>query len=101
MLKHLEQLEPGTILIFHCEFSSVRAPKMAHFVRQQDRARNSYPDLSWPELYIMQGGYKEFYQNHSLDCSPKAYTPMDHPEYTQEYLVAKKIQKREKCNKIN
>lgn len=49
------------VIIFHCEFSSERGPRMCRFVREQDRAMNEYPKLHYPELYILKGGYKDFF----------------------------------------
>ena len=44
-----------TIIVFHCEFSSERGPRMLRFLRDQDRAANQelYPSLFYPELYIL------------------------------------------------
>lgn len=58
-----------TILIFHCEFSSERAPRMANIVRDFDRKFNEYPLLHYPELIILEGGYSTFYKAlaHSKD----------------------------------
>ncbi|KAI9738760.1 MAG: cell division cycle- protein [Cirrosporium novae-zelandiae] len=41
-----------TLLILHCEYSAHRAPHMARFVRQADRAKNKdiYPQLTYPEI---------------------------------------------------
>ncbi|KAB0802206.1 hypothetical protein PPYR_04392 [Photinus pyralis] len=73
------------VLIFHCEFSSSRAPSMCRFLRNFDRKLNeeSYPNLSYPEMYLLEGGYKNFYTNCSKLCVPEAYVPMDHPEHIQ------------------
>ncbi|NXC48811.1 MPIP2 phosphatase, partial [Penelope pileata] len=49
------------IIIFHCEFSSERGPRMCRFVREKDRACNEYPRLHYPELYVLKGGYREFF----------------------------------------
>ena len=56
------------ILIFHCEFSSERAPKLAKLLRSRDRQHNAqrYPRLFFPEVYIMHEGYKSFYENHMV-----------------------------------
>lgn len=61
---------PNTLLIFHCEYSQHRAPLMAKFVRQWDRDVNheNYPRLTYPEMYILEGGYCEFYKEHSARC---------------------------------
>ncbi|MGH0169721.1 UNVERIFIED_CONTAM: hypothetical protein FKN15_057441 [Acipenser sinensis] len=48
-------------VIFHCEFSSERGPKMCRFLRKEDRSMNEYPVLHYPELYILKGGYKDFF----------------------------------------
>uniref|UniRef100_A0AAZ3QIF6 protein-tyrosine-phosphatase n=1 Tax=Oncorhynchus tshawytscha TaxID=74940 RepID=A0AAZ3QIF6_ONCTS len=49
------------LLVFHCEFSSERGPRMCRFVRERDRTMNEYPNLHYPEIYILKGGYKEFF----------------------------------------
>ncbi|EQB60163.1 m-phase inducer phosphatase [Vairimorpha apis BRL 01] len=68
-------------LIFHCEYSSVRAPKLAHFVRNIDRKSNVYPKLTLPEIYILDGGYKEFYRKYSYMCTPQGYVSMGDVNY--------------------
>ncbi|EEQ82791.1 hypothetical protein NCER_100458 [Vairimorpha ceranae BRL01] len=65
------------VLIFHCEFSSVRAPKLAHYIRNLDRKSNIYPKLTLPEIYILQGGYKEFFIKYKEMCFPKNYITME------------------------
>lgn len=75
------------ILIFHCEFSSERGPKLSRFLRNNDRQRNSdaYPALHYPEIYLLHGGYKDFFAVHPELCYPIAYRPMLDPNYTSEY----------------
>ncbi|XP_063301265.1 M-phase inducer phosphatase 3 isoform X2 [Pelobates fuscus] len=74
------------ILIFHCEFSSERGPKMCRLLREEDRARNEYPSLYYPELYILRGGYKDFYPEYLELCDPQSYCPMRHQDYREELL---------------
>lgn len=31
------------------------------YVRERDRLGNEYPKLHYPELYVLKGGYKEFF----------------------------------------
>ncbi|XP_052061967.1 M-phase inducer phosphatase 3-like [Mytilus californianus] len=66
------------IIIFHCEFSSERGPKMCRFLRNHDRELNAenYPSLYFPELYILKGGYKDFYGSYKTLCTPVDYVPM-------------------------
>ncbi|KWU46427.1 Rhodanese-like protein, partial [Rhodotorula sp. JG-1b] len=58
--------EGKTILIFHCEFSAKRAPTSAKHLRNQDRLRNvaAYPNIYYPEVYILKGGYEAFYRSY-------------------------------------
>ncbi|KAH5698921.1 protein-tyrosine-phosphatase [Parastagonospora nodorum] len=74
-----------TLLILHCEYSAHRAPLMAKFVRSQDRKENAhrYPLLSFPEVYILDGGYSSFYHAHSTRCFPQNYLRMDAKEHEQ------------------
>ncbi|KAI5171498.1 hypothetical protein NEFER03_0820 [Nematocida sp. LUAm3] len=66
----------SSIFVFYCEYSSVRAPKLATYFRNEDRKRSSYPYLIFPNLYVMSGGYKNFYGEHPEFCKPCNYTPM-------------------------
>ncbi|XP_028605969.2 M-phase inducer phosphatase 1 isoform X3 [Podarcis muralis] len=72
------------IIIFHCEFSSERAPRMCRFVRERDRLGNSYPTLHYPELYVLKGGYKEFFLKCKSYCEPQAYRPMHHEDFKED-----------------
>lgn len=49
------------ILIFHCEHSIERAPAMIKNLRQLDRNLNEYPNLFYPEVYLLEGGFELFY----------------------------------------
>ncbi|ORX92110.1 Rhodanese-like protein, partial [Basidiobolus meristosporus CBS 931.73] len=74
-LSNLEQLETwfaechalarstAPILILHCEHSQFRAPKMASRLRSLDRVHNLavYPQLTFPQVYILYGGYRSLY----------------------------------------
>lgn len=76
-----------TILVFHCEFSSERAPRMALHVRNKDRLLNAhrYPHLQYPEVYILEGGYKNFFLTHPDHCEPAGcYMPMRNPKHREE-----------------
>lgn len=88
-----------TLLIFHCEYSAHRAPLMAKHVREQDRNENieHYPRLSYPEVYILEGGYSGFYTEHRERCDPQNYVEMDDKNhaYTCEREMGK-LQKRAK-----
>ncbi|XP_053669654.1 uncharacterized protein LOC128720031 [Anopheles nili] len=75
------------IIVFHCEFSSERGPKLSRFLRNHDRILNadSYPALHYPEMYLLHGGYKDFFKAHAELCDPIAYRPMLDPEFGDAY----------------
>ncbi|KAF8561955.1 hypothetical protein P879_01658 [Paragonimus westermani] len=88
--------EPAFVVIFHCEFSSQRAPDLATFLRNVDRMSNyhRYPFLYFPEIYIMKGGYSAFFQNYSHLCSPGNYVKMSHRDYQTHFRLYKRLTKR-------
>ncbi|KAM7362114.1 string isoform 1-T2 [Cochliomyia hominivorax] len=85
--KNEESDNKRNIIIFHCEFSSERGPKLSRFLRNLDRERNnmSYPALDYPEIYLLHNGYKEFFETHVEHCTPHSYRPMLEPSYNEEY----------------
>ncbi|XP_014067105.2 M-phase inducer phosphatase 2 isoform X1 [Salmo salar] len=72
------------LLVFHCEFSSERGPRMCRFVRERDRTMNEYPNLHYPEIYILKGGYKEFFPHFWMQCEPQGYRPMHHQDFKED-----------------
>lgn len=93
-----ESVSEKTLLIFHCEYSAHRAPLMARHVRQQDRNENAehYPRLTYPEVYILEGGYSGFFNEHRERCEPQNYVEMDDKNhaYTCEREMGKLKQLR-------
>lgn len=71
------------LLVFHCEYSAHRAPLMAKHIRNKDRTINEacYPSLSYPEAYILDGGYSAFFKDHQHRCFPQNYVEMDAKEH--------------------
>ncbi|XP_041320491.1 uncharacterized protein LOC121352021 isoform X5 [Pyrgilauda ruficollis] len=72
------------IIIFHCEFSVERGPRMCKFLREKDRSCHEYPQLHYPELYVLKGGYREFFFQFPGHCEPRDYRPMEHPAFREE-----------------
>lgn len=74
---------PRALLVFHCEYSAHRAPLMAKAVRQKDRTVNTdhYPNLTYPELYILDGGYSSFFRQSRERCFPQSYVEMGAKEH--------------------
>ncbi|KAI6224250.1 M-phase inducer phosphatase [Aphelenchoides fujianensis] len=76
------------IPIFYCEFSQKRGPKMARELRRCDRMVNEgrYPHLDYPEIYVLDHGYRRFFQDDKLHelCEPQHYTPMIAPAFSAQ-----------------
>lgn len=95
--------EGKNILIFHCEFSAKRAPtrfvvfpldssflprefvanvrlglSSAKHLRSKDRLINGhdYPNIHYPEVYILQGGYAEYYKKYPVGLVPVLSLPI-------------------------
>lgn len=89
-----QQQEKRHIIIFHCEFSSERGPKLMRLLREKDRQINKYPELIHPELYLLEGGYREFFRRYKEYCVPQAYKPMksrNHRDELKNYRKRKRI----------
>ena len=59
--------------IFHCEFSQYRAPRMSAAVA---RLLKGSVLNSRIEIYIMKGGYADFFSKFADMCVPRGYLPM-------------------------
>ncbi|KAF2963006.1 hypothetical protein GQX73_g10565 [Xylaria multiplex] len=107
LARHLFEtpMEGKTILIFHCEYSVHRAPRMARHIRAEDRTANLefYPRLTYPEVYILEGGYSDFFKLQRDRCYPQAYVEMGAEEHanTCERELGKLQQKRKGLGRAN
>lgn len=54
--------------VFHCEFSHDRGPNTLTLFRNIDRQVNNYPHLTFPHIYLLEGGYSKFYQQFKGLC---------------------------------
>jgi len=45
-----------------------------------------YPELYYPEMYVLEGGYKKFWETAEAPafCEPQAYVPMNHSNFSKE-----------------
>ncbi|KAG5368736.1 M-phase inducer phosphatase [Yarrowia sp. C11] len=68
-----------TLLVFHCEYSAHRGPRMAMHLRNRDRRLNmtNYPHLNFPDVVILQGGYNHFFEQFHTRCYPPQYVEMN------------------------
>lgn len=81
------------IIVFHCEFSSERGPRLMRLLREKDRQMNKYPELLHPELYLLDGGYRDFYRKYKQYCVPQAYKPMKSRNHREELRNYRKRRK--------
>ena len=58
----------------------------SRFLRNKDRDDNkdNYPALHWPEVYLLHGGYKAFFQQHESSCTPLGYLPMNQQGHEED-----------------
>lgn len=73
----------------------------AKFIRNKDRAVNidEYPKLSYPEMYILQGGYSAFFAEHRTLCFPENYVEMSAKEH--EYACERGLGKVKQRSKLS
>lgn len=57
----------------------MRGPWMCSRLREFDWMFNieKYPLLCYPDIYVLDGGYCQFFNNHSDFCEPKNYIKME------------------------
>lgn len=74
------------LIVFHCEFSSYRGPIMASHLRNCDRMLNydNYPKLFYPDILIVEGGYKSFFEKYSHRCFPRRYIAMGSQDHIKK-----------------
>lgn len=72
--------------ILNINFNKIVFVCRLRFLRSKDRVMNSdnYPALNFPELYLVDGGYKSIYQVCPSMCEPVDYRPMIHSDYASE-----------------
>jgi M-phase inducer tyrosine phosphatase len=78
--QQFQECQPS--LVFHCEFSKSRGPtRMRHF-REHDRQVNleHYPTLTYPTIYLLEGGYSQFYRE-CPDLCTGGYVTMRDPTF--------------------
>lgn len=71
-------------LIFQFELINNFFNRYRH-LRSIDRAAHAYPALQYPEIYLLEGGYKAFFESNKDLCEPQNYRLMVDPEFAAEY----------------
>jgi len=78
-----------SVIVFHCEFSQKRGPKMYRFIRELDRQLHFhiYPLVNYVDMYVLKGGFKAFHESGEEArsfCEPNGYVPMSEKGYEAE-----------------
>jgi M-phase inducer tyrosine phosphatase len=70
-------IDKQSYVVFHCELSCDRGPKMAEMLREMDRTVNSVRNrgLYYRNVFVMDGGYREFHRRFPKECEG-GYRPM-------------------------
>jgi M-phase inducer tyrosine phosphatase len=57
----------------------------AKHLRAKDRALNNhvYPKIHYPEVYILEGGYCQYFKHSAPRCQPSGYVSMDDPNHVE------------------
>lgn len=74
------------LLVFHCEFSSHRGPMKADQLRYFDRSicGDFYPNLYYPDVVVLEGGYKDYYDSEKTLHKSLSYIEMEDPLFKAE-----------------
>eukprot|EP00808_Paulinella_micropora_P021532 g38816.t1 len=81
-------------VVLYCEHSTLRAPTLYTYIREFDCRQkplssssfcsSPLPSLSYPFLYLLVGGYKQFFDHFSYLCHPGQYVSMIQPAHRAE-----------------
>jgi len=88
------------VIIMHCEYSTVRAPACIRLLRHYDRSVNhlrgfNWPLCSFPDIYLLDGGYRKFFDNHKLYCEPQHYVPENAKQHQMSRVLHKRTRKEQ------
>ena len=75
----LRIMDVRTLIVFYCEYSHKRSPtQRTHIIsldRQRQDERGDFGRVHYPEMYLLEGGYKSFYAKYPHYCEPRGYVP--------------------------
>lgn len=70
----------NVLIVCHCEYSRIRGPSTFNEFRKIDRKYHTtdYPNLTYPNVYVLEGGYKNFYKKYPDLCVGSYVKMRDH-----------------------
>ncbi|CBY09300.1 unnamed protein product [Oikopleura dioica] len=78
-----------TVIVFHCEYSKRRGKAEMKWFRGKDRDVNRYPELTFPHVRLLEGGFKKFWCQLNFEEAPAGTyaTSQDSgiPSYVSEF----------------
>lgn len=87
-----------TVVLFHCEFSSHRAPTMFCNLRRMDaHITAGAKGLLFPEFYLIEGGYSVFFDKYPQHCTPQSYTVRSLPSLFMVDTIVVEQRTRRPC----
>ncbi|CAD8079441.1 unnamed protein product [Paramecium primaurelia] len=89
--KQIPTVKP--VIVLYCEFSEKRSVQIYKQIRNTDRNLNQYPNLHYPDLYILNKGFSNYSLEYPSQIQGK-YIRMDSKEYSTQY-------KEQKCQTDN
>lgn len=72
------------IVVFYCEFFFERGFCMCWYVRERDCLGNEYFKFYYFELYVLKGGYKEFFMKCQFYCEFFSYWFMYYEDFKED-----------------
>ncbi|KAH3758216.1 ADP-ribosylglycohydrolase family protein [Pelomyxa schiedti] len=98
-----KRVPSDVVVVFHCEFSSKRGPDGFRYLRKMDRVLNleNYPTLFYPEAYVLQGGYRQFFSTHKDLCEPKQYVTMRDDRFSDQMNQGIQQSKSSKLRRVS
>lgn len=65
------------MMVFHCEFSQKRGPRMFEYAKEIDHSQSFGQNLSFPHMFLLNKGYERFWNTFPELCCPEdCYTSM-------------------------
>jgi hypothetical protein len=95
MNSDIPEMQSRVLIVFHCEFSQSRGPDYFSGFRELDRTLHTYPKLTYPEAYVLHGGYNAFYSAFPKLCGD-GYVRMTDQRWVHQCTEAMKQRKEEK-----
>lgn len=102
LARELPQFDQRTAVVFHCEFSQVRGPSRCKELTEADRKHNfsRYPEMFYPFLFLLEGGYRKFHANYSEYCNG-GYREMTDKKHKDDLQMCNKLYRAKRKSSVS